>query len=306
MTAISVAIVNHNTREHLRRCLATVREVAACRVVVVDNASSDGSVAMVRADFPEVELRAQPDNPGYGAAANRAIAGCGTPYVLLLNSDTLLQSGALPALAAYLDAHPAVAILGPRLANPDGTLQVSCYPWPSPLDFFLEVSYLDRLARYVPPLRRRYLRTWAHDEPRAVPWVMGAALAFRRAPFDAVGGFDETFYMYAEEIDLAYRLHAAGWQIHFAPVTTVVHAGAASTIQRRADMQVQWFASMIRFYRRHYSRRRVAAIVALMRAIAGARLLRDLVRLRFARDRELRATLGDQAAAWRRVLLAHW
>ncbi len=306
MAEMAVAIINHNTREQLRRCLATVRSAAPRQVVVVDNSSTDGSVEMVRDDFPEVELRANMINPGYGAGANQAISLCTTEYVLLLNSDTLLQPGALRALGDYLADHPAVAVLGPRLANPDGALQRSCYPWPSPLDMLLEVSYLDRLARYIPALRHRYLRTWQHDEPRSVPWVVGAALAIRRAAFSRVGGFDESFFMYAEEIDLARRLHAAGWQTHFAPVTTVTHVGGVSTMQRRAAMQIEKFASMVRFYRRHYSRHRTVAIVALMRAIAGARLVRDLVRLRLARDRGTRASLTDDTVAWWRVFLGRW
>src|SRR5688572_17909236 len=122
MTAIAVAIVNYNTREHLRACLATVQLEAPSEVVVVDNASSDDSVEMVRTDYPRVMLHANRTNPGYGAAANQAVESCTAKYVLLLNSDTRLQSGALRALSTYLDRHPRAAIVGPRLENPDGTL----------------------------------------------------------------------------------------------------------------------------------------------------------------------------------------
>src|SRR5262249_60014675 len=114
---IAIAIVNYNTRERLEACLASVQLAGACEVVVVDNASDDGSVAMVRAVYPWVTLCANRTNPGYGAAANQAIAGCSTAYILLLNSDTRLYGGALEALSDYLDRHPRAAIVGPRLVN---------------------------------------------------------------------------------------------------------------------------------------------------------------------------------------------
>ena len=126
MTSMAVATVNYNAREHLRASLATVRSEAPSEVVVVDNASSDGSAEMVRDDYPWVVLHTNTTNLGYAAAANQAIASCTADYVLLLNSDTLPQPGALQALSAYLDLHPRVAIVGPRLVNPDGTLQ--CKP----------------------------------------------------------------------------------------------------------------------------------------------------------------------------------
>src|SRR5438093_11267447 len=140
MTPIAVAIVNHNTRDHLRECLATVQLEGPPELVVIDNASWDGSAEMVRAQYPSVTLRANKKNLGYGAAANQAFVSCAARYVLLLNSDTLLQPGALAALSGYLALHPRAAVVGPRLVDPDGTLQASCYPFPTPLDTFLENS----------------------------------------------------------------------------------------------------------------------------------------------------------------------
>jgi len=207
MTPIAVAIVNYNTREHLRACLATVQSEAPSETIVIDNASSDGSAEMVRAEYPWVTLHANQTNPGYGAAANQAIASCTAEYVLLLNSDTLLQAGALMALSSYLDLHPRAAIVGPRLVEPDGILQASCYPFPTPLNTFLENStsafLLGRLIRcHIPLLRNSYLRTWPHNAARVVPWLKGGALAIRRTAFDAVGGFDESYFMYFEDADL--------------------------------------------------------------------------------------------------------
>ncbi|HEX9372375.1 MAG TPA: glycosyltransferase family 2 protein, partial [Roseiflexaceae bacterium] len=236
-------------------------------------------------------------------ALNQVVARSTAPYVLLLNSDTLLAPGALGALRIYLDQRPRAAVVGPRLANPDGTLQPSCYAFPTPLHLFLEESTLGRLIRYVPLLRERHLRTWPHTHARVVPWVLGAALAIRRAAFEQVGGFDESYVMYFEEVDFCYRVAAAGWQVHFAPVTTVVHAGGASTAQRRVDMAAQFFASATRFYQRHYSAVALAELRALVQAIVLARLVRDALRLRLAREACERERIAENVAAWRRVLL---
>jgi GT2 family glycosyltransferase len=306
MIPIAVAIVNYNTREHLRACLASVQLEAPSQVVVVDNASSDGSVEIVRAEYPWVMLHANKTNSGYGAAANQAIAGCTAEYVLLLNSDTLLQLGALQALSTYLDLHPRAAIVGPRLVNLDGTLQASCYPFLTPLNTLLLESPLAHLIRYVPILRNRHLRTWPHTHARSVPWVLGAALAIRRVAFETVGGFDESFFMYYEEIDLCYRLHAAGWQVHFAPVTTIVHAQGASTRQYRTAMAVRYFASAMRFYQRHYSGIRLVALVVIMKGKVLVKWVVDSVHLHITRNAHARAAIAEDVAAWQRVLRGHW
>jgi len=302
MDAIAVVVVNFNTRDLLRRCLETVVAQCPAATVVVDNASTDGSAAMVRAEFPSVALLVNTTNPGYGGASNQGIAACGTDNVLLLNSDTRLEPGALEALAGYIDRHPRAAVIGPRLSYPDGSLQATCYAFPSPLDPFLHGRVADRLFRIAPGPRDRYLRTWSHDHARPVPWVMGAALAIRRQAFDAVGGFDHSFFMYAEEIDLCYRLARAGWEIHFAPVTTVVHVKGASTGQQRVKMEVRLIASITLFYRRHYPRHRVLLWLAVVRTLALLRLLRDVVRVRAVRDIERRHRIGEDLRVWREIL----
>jgi N-acetylglucosaminyl-diphospho-decaprenol L-rhamnosyltransferase len=311
MTAIAVAIVNANTCEHLRACLATVLAEGPREVVVVDNASTDGSVAMVQASYPGVRLQVNQTNLGYGAGANQAMAACTAPYVLLLNSDTRLQPGALAALGEYLDRHPRAAIVGPRLVNPDGTLQASCYPFPTPVHTFLENSIAAvRVGRFirgnVPLLRNHYLRTWSHTSARVVPWVKGAALGIRREAFEAVGGFDTAFFMYSEEVDLCYRLATAGWQIHFAPVTTVMHIGGASTMQLRSEMAAQFLASTLQFYERHSSRVQLAQAVLIVKGLMLARLAGDALHLSITRDASQRKHIAADITAWRRVLQGEW
>ena len=306
MAPIAVVIVNYNTREYLRECLASVQLETPSEVVVVDNASSDGSADMVRTNFPAVTLHDNMWNVGYGAAANQGIASCTSEYVLLLNSDTRVSNGALQALSGYLDQHRTVAIVGPRLVNSNGSLQPSCYPFPGTLTWFLHYEILGQLLRRVPILGNHQQRTFPHTHPQAVPWVMGAALAIRREAFDAVGGFDESYFMYCEETDLCYRLKSAGWQVHFAPVANIAHVGEGSTRQHRTEMAVQQVASKLLFYRRHYSKLRFTVLALMIRGTVLARLLFDTYRLYVARDNSQSVGMAADIAAWRRVLLGKW
>lgn len=302
MTAIAVAVVNYNTRDLLRRCLDSILREQPDEVVVVDNASPDGSAAMVREDYPGVTLCANEENHGFAGGVNQAFARCASPYVLLLNSDTLLTPGVLGGLRAYLDQHERAGVVGPRLLNPDGSLQPSCYHFPTPLHVLLELSNVSAAVRFIPLLRRHYLRTWAHDAARPVPWVLGAAMAIRRSAFAAVGGFDESFFMYSEEIDFCYRLQRAGWATHFAPVGAIYHVGGASTAQQRAAMAFRALSSTLSLYRRHFSERRVAQLRAVITLIMQLKLLRDGLRLRLTADPQLRERLREDVCVWRRVL----
>ena len=299
--AIAVGIVNYNTREHLRACLASVVREAPIHVVVVDNASSDGSTEMVRAEYPGTTLCRNERNSGYGAAANQAIAVAAAEYVLLLNSDARLTPGALLSLQEYLDRHPRAAVVGPRLIHPDGTLQPSAYPFPTPLQRFLEESSLWRLVGYIPRLGEAYERTWSHARCRIVPWILGAAMAIRRTAFEAVGGFDESYFLYFEEVDLSYRLRQAGWETHFAPVATVVHVGGAST-RRYQEATRRMFTSAAYFYTRHYSLGRRRQLRLVVAGVMLGRLVRDAGRLRRMRDPSDRDQLARDVAMWRVIL----
>jgi N-acetylglucosaminyl-diphospho-decaprenol L-rhamnosyltransferase len=273
LRSTDVVVVSYNTREHLRTCLESVLRDEPGMVVVVDNGSSDGSAEMVRTDFPSVRLLIDPRNRGYGAAANLGIRACDADHVLLLNSDTVLAKGTLSALGGYLDTHPRAGLAGPRLRYPDGALQPSCQPFLGTFQLALEKTPLARLLRRVRPLRERYLLSHSpHDRPRIVPWVIGAALAIRREAFEDVGGFDDAFFMYAEEVDLCYRLRQRGWEVHFAPVADVVHVGGASTSQQRLRMRARRSMSALHFYRTHYSPRRVRVLSFLLGASTRLRM----------------------------------
>ena len=299
--SLAVVVVNYNTREHLRACLSSVLAEAPSEVIVVDNASSDGSAEMVRGEFPLVKLHANTNNSGYGAAANQGIAACRVKYALLLNSDTRLQPGALAALSRYLDLHPRAAVVGPRLLNPDGTLQPSCFPFLTPLNVLVLNTALGKLVRFLPAVREHFLPAWTQDDARAVPWVKGAALAIRREAFAAVGGFEESYFMYAEELDLCYRLRAAGWEMHFAPVTAVIHVEGASTMQLRPEMLSRLFASIQHFYRRHYPPAYLPRLRWAVSAIMWQRIIKDTIRFHRAREPVLRQRFATDLLLWHRI-----
>ncbi len=274
---MAVAVVSFETADVLEPCLASVALAGPAETVVVDNASTDTSAELVRERFPDVLLIVNDRNRGYGAAANQAVAASRAPVVLLLNSDIELEPGAVESLGRYLGEHPEVAIAGPRLANTDGTLQPSTFPFPSISDMLLGETGLHLLLRRVPWLRERFLRTWDHERPRAVPWLRGAALAIRRSAFEAVGGFDEDFFMYWEEVDLCRRLRAIGLETHYAPVTTIVHARAVSTSRHARAMRREWLVGFRRYLMRHEPPRTAAAMLMMLRALTWVRTLRDRV-----------------------------
>ena len=303
MTAgVAVVIVNYNTRDHLRYCLETVIPERPADVVVVDNASTDGSQDMVGELFASVRLFANLENPGYGAAANQGVRATSAPYVLLLNSDTRIEAGALVALSGYLDEHPKAAIAGPALVFPDLRHQPSCFPPLTPFNTLVLNTYLLDVARVTPGLRARFRGVWEPVPEGPVEWIKGAALALRRRAFDAVSGFDEEYFMYSEEVDLCYRLSRAGWETHFTPRTRVVHVEGASTSTRREEMSAKLFDSLDHFYRKHWSagrrfRLRIVVVIVMLQ-----RILRDGVSYLRNHDPERRVRIRDDRRVWMQIL----
>lgn len=210
---ISVVIVSYQTRELTLKCLRTLFEDLQAsgishEVWVVDNASNDGSAAAIAREFPGVRLIASEKNLGFGKANNRAFAAARGEFLLLLNSDALVHRGAVAHLVEFLRAHPLVGLVGPRLLNKDGTLQVSCWKFPSPARVWREALGVARVFASHPRWGD-YFR-WAHDQTRSVDFVIGACFLVRRAIYERVGGFDEHFFLYAEETDWQKRIRAAG------------------------------------------------------------------------------------------------
>jgi GT2 family glycosyltransferase len=251
LTDLSVSIVNTNSRELLLACLATLPREAA-EIVVLDNASEDGSADAVRERFPEVRVLAQDFRAGFGANHNTVIRATDGRYVYVLNEDTTAGDWAFERIVSYLDAHPRVAALGPRLVYPDGRLQDSAWRFPTPLVSTLGLLTVGKLG----------VKQSGGDGARAVDWVMGAALVLRREALDEVGLFDEEFFLYSEEVDLQLRLRRAGWEVHYFPDAVVVHHESqfsADIPERRIN---EMWRSRHRYWHKHHgpAGARVAAL----------------------------------------------
>jgi N-acetylglucosaminyl-diphospho-decaprenol L-rhamnosyltransferase len=242
LTDLSVSIVNTNSRELLLACLETLRGTDA-EIVVLDNASEDGSADAVRERFPGVRVLAQDFRAGFGANHNTVIRATEGRYVYVLNEDTTADDWGFDRIVAYLDANPRVAALGPRLTYPDGRLQDSAWRFPTPLVSTLGLLTVGKLG----------VKQSSGDAPHAVDWVMGAALVLRREALDEVGLFDEEFFLYSEEVDLQFRLRQAGWDVHYFPSATVVHHESqfsADIPERRIN---EMWRSRHRYWRKHHS-----------------------------------------------------
>jgi len=265
---VSAVIVHYRTPEETARAARSVVETSSgTEVLVVDNASGDTIRAELAARAPAARLVTEPVNRGYGAACNRGAQETARPYLLLLNSDTVLRPGAVAALVAALDREPRAAAVGPRLSNADGSLQKSIRRLPDPWRVFCESSGIAYLSGGRPPLEGHTATRQDHARAQAVEALMGAALLVRREAFDQAGGFDEGFFLYAEETDLMARWRAKGWRVLYEPAAEVVHDGGRSGGDRLFG---QLHASLVRYTSKHHGRRAAAFVrVALAAGAAG-------------------------------------
>jgi len=259
---LSVIIVNWNTRELLAQCLESLYQTihVPCEVIVVDNASEDGSAEMVRSVFPQVRLIENTENVGFARANNQAIRAGRGKYVLLLNSDTIVQPGALDSIVRFADQHPEAGIVGGRLLNADGSLQPSWNEFPTLLSELMGRNF-----------RRR--RPLVGESAYEVDWVGGACLLAQREAIEAVGLLDENFFMYSEEADWCYRMIQNGWKVYYFPKAKVIHFGGGSSHRCNEAMVIQLYRSKLLFFHKHYGMMRSLCLryaLLLRFAIKGA------------------------------------
>jgi len=249
---VSIILVSWNTRELLLAALASLpAAIGGLRadLWVVDNDSADGSVAAVRAQFPEATVIANRRNLGYAAASNQAIAASTGRYILLLNSDIRACHGAIERLAHLADRTPKAGAVGPMLLNVDRTFQASFADFPSFRSELLNASGLGR--RLFGPGYPSYGPRQS-QVVRPVPCLLGACMLLRRTALERVGPLDKGYFMFSEDIDLCLRLRGSGWQVWYLPDARIIHHGGQSTRQRRQEMIEALYRSKVRFFRKHY------------------------------------------------------
>src|SRR5437764_2805429 len=236
---LSVVVVTYRSRDHVLDCLRSLAEGLRpgdgsspsheWECVVLDNDSQDGTAELVEAQAPWARVVRTGANLGYARAVNRGLARTAGRSILILNPDCVWQRGGIHELLLWLGTHPRCAIAVPRILNTDGSLEYSVrsYPFPAVL-LFNRYSLLTRLWPGNPWTRRYLLSDWDHETPRSVDWASGAAMLVRRAAVDEVGGMDEAFFMFNEDVDWCRRMNAAGWTVDFVPAAGVVHHIGAS------------------------------------------------------------------------------
>jgi GT2 family glycosyltransferase len=295
---LSVVIVNWNVCDLLQRCVESVlssQRSITTEIIVVDNASTDGSVGMLRAEFPQTILIRNPENRGFPAANNQGIAAAQGRYVLLLNPDTEVLADALDTLVQYMDAHPDVGLVGPQLLYPDGQVQSSRRRYPTLATLFFESTWLESLApRSL--LRRYYVLDQPDDAVLDVDWVTGAAMLARREVIQQVGGMDERFFMYSEELDWCRRIKAAGWRVVYHPAVRITHYEGKSSEQAVPARHVNFQRSKIHYARKYHGPRVAAALRLYLLGLYAWQLGLELAKGLMGHKRALR---------WQRVE-AYW
>lgn len=270
MTDISIIILNWNTKKLLADCIDSILAHGAgvnYEIVVVDNHSSDDSVAMLREKYPQVRLLANEENLGFAGGNNQGVRIADGKYILLFNSDALMTPGALQTMAEFACSHPRAGMIGARLINPDGTFQASFTSIPTLWQEFLILSGIGRLLH-----GRNYPSRGPEVQkgPQQVGYVEGACMLCPREAYLQVGGLDEGYFMYAEDVDLCFAMHRGGWEVWYLPAAEVIHIGGASSHSRKPQREADLYKSRVRFFRKYYGgsqARRLKALIYFFTAI---------------------------------------
>jgi N-acetylglucosaminyl-diphospho-decaprenol L-rhamnosyltransferase len=279
MTDLAAVVVNHDAGELLIDCVASLRAAGVSEIVVVDNASTDGSLERLADADRDVTLVPTGRNLGYGSAANRGVARCEAPYILICNPDLVVEKDAPGLLAAALDARDDLAACGPRLLNPDRTRYPSTRQFPS-----YGLAALHALVSLFAPSNRwsrRYRLEELDEIPENVDWISGSCMAVRRLAYESVGGFDEAYFMYVEDLDLCWRLRRAGWLVGYEDAAEVTHIQGVSAARRPVRMLIAHHRSTWRFAKRSATDRErpflpvVAVGLTIRLVISVARVLID-------------------------------
>lgn len=288
---LSIVIVNFNTRELLKACLRSVeasRTAWPWELFVVDNASADGSADMVAAEFPWATLIRSESNRGYAYANNLGLRRAAGSYLLLLNPDTVLPPDALQQMVEYMDAHPEAGIAGPKLVRQDGSLDLACRrSFPSPEVSFYRMLGLSKLFPRSSRFGRYNLTYLDPDRPAEVDSVVGAFMIVRSEAVSQVGMLDESFFMYGEDLDWAFRIKSRGWKVLYNPAVVVLHYKGESSRRHPRKAILEFYRAMHLFYRKHYAAQTNVLLGALIVAAIWAKCAVTLA-LNYLRPAEAR------------------
>ncbi|MBC7249833.1 MAG: glycosyltransferase family 2 protein [Anaerolineae bacterium] len=285
---LSVIVVSWNTRELLAQCLESLYQTihVPYEVIVVDNASEDGSVDMVRQRFPQAQLIVNDHNAGFTGGNNQALGVCQGKYILLFNSDAVALPGAVDTLVNFAIVHPEAGIVGARLLNPDGSFQASFMDFPTLWSEFLMLS---KLARVLKGSHYPSYPPQQSQETRLVDWVTGACLLVRREMVEEVGLLDESYVTYSEEVDWCWRARKAGWQVYYVAEASVLHWGGQSAAKMSSRRRGRVYASKALFFEKHRGRAYATVFRWLVWAVTGLKILSCLLGLVWPRPEVRRA-----------------
>ena len=313
MVDLSIVIVSWNVRDLLRRCLQSVVTEAQpgpddgafrigdweVEILVVDNASTDGSSEMVRDEFPQIHLIANDENRGFTAANNQGLALSQGRYLLLLNPDTEIVGDALAAMIGYAQANSEAGALGPRLLNTDGSPQSSRRRFPTFFTALVESTVVQEWWDDNRILRRYYMADTPDDAIQRVDWVVGACLLARRQAYEQVGGLDEGFFMYSEELDWCRRIKSAGWEIVYLPTATIIHHEGKSSEQVVPARHIYFQSSKVRYFRKHHGAFQAEALRWFLLLTYAYQAARESLKWLVGHKRPMRA---ERVRAYRQVL----
>jgi GT2 family glycosyltransferase len=282
MPDLSICLVTLNTRQCLRDCLDSLAAHPASlptEIIVVDNASSDGTQAMLAAEYPQVTLIQNKKNEGFARPSNQAMRAASGRYLLLLNPDTLVHAGALDTLVTFLEQHPDAGIAGPKVLNRDGSLQMACrrgIPRPGAM-----ISYFLKLHRLFPHSRRfgGYLLNYLdEDETQLVDGVSGSCMLVRRRAAELAGYFDEQFFAYQEDADFCFQVQRLGWKVYYHPAAHITHFGGQGGSRTQPYRAIyEWHRSYYRYYRKNLARDYCFIFNGVYYALMGIKLLLSLL-----------------------------
>lgn len=284
---LSILIVNYNTRELTLDALRSVygsETNYSYEVILIDNHSTDGSVEAIRREFPQVIIIENQENVGFAKANNQGMRRANGRYVLLLNSDTVIQPNTLEVMLQLMDECPDIGASGCKVVLPDGSLDRACRRgFPTPSASFYYAFGVAKLFPHVPKFNQYQLSYLDPDDEYPVDSLVGAFMLVRRSVIDQVGMLDETFFMYGEDIDWCYRIKQAGWEIYYYPRTTIIHYKGAGKKRRSRKVLYEFYRAMILFHRKHYRSKYPWLVNGLVYAGVGVKFLLAFVVNEFRR-----------------------